>query len=139
LEDKNIPGGFGFPSIIDSSITFSVLTLIIWPQKIIVAITLVETRIETIRNMNLFFSSLDFHFNTVEWSRRKIRLLYLNWIPFFRKIFPFRLGLLSLPYNSHHSMTFLYRDIPLRHPRVNGHILRIYLAFSRFNCRTHKL
>jgi hypothetical protein len=26
-------------------------------------------------------------------------------------------------------MTFLYRDTPLRHPQVNGRILRIYLAF----------
>src|SRR5688572_27726386 len=26
-------------------------------------------------------------------------------------------------------MTFLYRDIPLRHQRVNDHILHIYLAF----------
>ena len=26
-------------------------------------------------------------------------------------------------------MTFLYRDIPLHHQRVNGHILHIYLVF----------
>ena len=29
------------------------------------------------------------------------------------------------PYNNHHSMTSLCRDIPLRHQRVNGHILHI--------------
>jgi hypothetical protein len=27
-------------------------------------------------------------------------------------------------------MIFLCRDIPLRHPRVNGHILRIYSAYQ---------